>query len=158
MKSLDDVGGRHPEFRDRKPDLPPLPPPEPDPGPPRASLPRWLAWFFVGLGVVPFVIAALLAVRQSRLRTEEHFLGMLKIVLKQYQGDTGVLPPGDGQGSADLVRALRSPTPRGAPYLAFTSESTDAGGNLLVRSGALVRYRAPGLFGEFDLWIDSASR
>jgi hypothetical protein len=160
MKSLDDVGGRHPEFRDRKPDLPPLPPPEPEPppGPSRVPFPRLMAWFFVFLGLVAFVLSVSFAMRLARYRAEEQMLEMLNFAVKQYQVDYGVLPPGDGLGSAGLARALNSPGPRGAPYLDPGEGWTDAAGNLLIRGGALVRYRAPGIFGEFELWADPPPR
>jgi hypothetical protein len=82
-----------------------------------------------------------------------------------YYHDLGEFPPGDGIGTASLVRALRRMSPSGAPYLMFVEEMLTPGGDLRnpadPESGVLFYRnnrtgRAPGQAvhneGSFDVW------
>ena len=82
-----------------------------------------------------------------------------------YRGERGEFPPGDGIGSAGLVRALRMASRSGFPYMLFVKEMlTDVEDlrNPVAPHTAILYYRnnvecseAPGLHhnrGSFDLW------
>src|SRR5947209_17676658 len=47
-----------------------------------------------------------------------------------YFHDHGEFPPGDGIGSASLVRALRETSSSGSPYLTFVDDMLTPGGDL----------------------------
>ena len=87
-----------------------------------------------------------------------------------YYHERGEFPPGDGIGTASLVRALRQTSTSGSPYLTFVKEMVTSGGDLrnpvLPESGVLF-YRnnrtgcGPGQSvhneGSFDLWGQGAN-
>lgn len=156
MKSLDDVGGRHPEFRDRKPDLSPLPPVEPGPPPlpPRVPEYGWIAWLLLGAELLGLGIVILVVRTSDPVDATSAFLRQLRAATEQYGRDFGNLPDGDGEGSAGLRRALAFPGRRGVPYLAFGPSGADARGDLLTPERGRVHYRAPGRIGAYDLWVD----
>jgi hypothetical protein len=87
-----------------------------------------------------------------------------------YYHDHGEFPPGDGIGTADLVRALRQKSPSGEPYMSFVPEMLTTGGDLrnpVAPESAILFYRNnrissyPGQRlhnGQgFDLWGESAN-
>jgi hypothetical protein len=82
-----------------------------------------------------------------------------------YFHDRGEFPPGDGIGTASLVRGLRQTSSSGAPYLTFVEEMLTSGGDLRNPSEPELKVlfyrnnrtgRAPGQIvhneGSFDLW------
>lgn len=85
----------------------------------------------------------------------------------RYFYDHGEFPPGDGQGSAGLVRALRSGGRKGAPYMVFVPAMLTPRGDLrnpIFPEDGVVHYRcrtrpSEGTFvveQNFDLWCRSA--
>jgi hypothetical protein len=158
MKSIEDVGGRHPGFRDRRPHLPPLPPPEPEgpPGPPHSPLPVSALWATV-LAAVASVLIGVVWIRpgaeaHDRRARAEALLSFLAGAARQYRTDHGALPPGDGLGSAELRRALSGPGPRGNPYVVVSPEHVDEVGHFQAPGVGRIRYR-PLDSGDVDLWI-----
>lgn len=86
-----------------------------------------------------------------------------------YYHDHGEFPPGDGIGTAGLVRALQQTSSTGAPYMTFVPEMLTAGGDLrnpvdpqrlilFYRNSRTAVY--PGvrvhLGRSFDLWGEAA--
>lgn len=82
-----------------------------------------------------------------------------------YYHDKGEFPPGDGTGSAGLVRALGGPSRTGAPYLQFAPEMLTPDGDLrnpVAPRNCIVHYRRNPVTdridtvarnsGTFDLW------
>jgi len=82
-----------------------------------------------------------------------------------YFHEHGEFPPGDGTGSAGLVRALGRPSRTGAPYVQFSREMLTPDGDLrnpVAPRNCIIHYRrnpeAAGLdsvarnLGTFDLW------
>ncbi|HLY74247.1 MAG TPA: hypothetical protein VKU80_09025, partial [Planctomycetota bacterium] len=87
-----------------------------------------------------------------------------------YYHDHGEFPPGDGIGTAELVRALGQKSSSGDPYMMFVPEMLTSGGDLrnpVAPETAILFYRNnrtasyPGQRihnGQgFDLWGDSAN-
>ena len=162
MKSLSDLDEQHPEFRERRPD-PSQPPIPPSPGVARieTSIAR--------LGVVAggILIAALIAsvimlprvVRQSKDRHSQALLNMLVAASRHAVSRGEVLPPGNGSGTADLVRMLVSPAPGRPPLLILDPSQEDAGGNLVDGEGRSFRYRNPGPRSPdlFEIWTGDSS-
>ncbi|HLY09108.1 MAG TPA: hypothetical protein VKW04_07400 [Planctomycetota bacterium] len=87
-----------------------------------------------------------------------------------YYHDHGEFPPGDGIGTADLVRALRETSSTGEPYMTFVPQMLTAGGDLrnpvspeiavlFYRNNRLAAYPGQRVHNgrTFDLWGDSAN-
>jgi hypothetical protein len=87
-----------------------------------------------------------------------------------YYHDHGEFPPGDGIGTADLVRALQQKSSTGEAYMIFVPEMLTAGGDLrnpVAPESAILFYRnnrAASYPGQrvhnglgFDLWGASAN-
>ncbi len=87
-----------------------------------------------------------------------------------YYHDRGEFPPGDGIGTASLVRALRQTSTSGAPYLTVVEEMLTSGGDLRNPAEPETRVlfyrnnrtgRAAGQAvhneGSFDLWGEGAN-
>ncbi len=79
--------------------------------------------------------------------------------------ETGAFPPGDGTGSAELVRALSRPSKTGAPYVQFAPEMLTPDGDLrnpVAPRNCIIHYRwnpptdrldtVAHNLGTFDLW------
>jgi hypothetical protein len=86
-----------------------------------------------------------------------------------YYHESGEFPPGDGIGTADLVRALQQKSSSGEPFMTFVPGMLTAGGDLrnpVAPETAILFYRNnrtasyPGQRVHngrgFDLWGDSA--
>ena len=87
-----------------------------------------------------------------------------------YFHDHGEFPPGDGIGSAGLVRALRETSSTGGPYMTFVPEMLTAGGDLrnpVDPEREILFYRNSGTAAypgvrvhngrSFDLWGEAAN-
>jgi prepilin-type N-terminal cleavage/methylation domain-containing protein len=105
---------------------------------------------------------------------QEAMMGSLVETLHAYEHTTMTLPPGDGKGSRELIKALREPGAKKMPYLQIHDELLTPDGDLIniVHKDAeaplnIVHYRnnhgrRPGPDGigrpgistlrEFDLW------
>lgn len=73
----------------------------------------------------------------ARQGAAEHLIDNLDQAAKAYEFDHGVYPPGDGRGSAGLVRCLGSKGPKGIAYYEFTPE-------MLAPDGSVVNPVWPG--------------
>jgi len=67
----------------------------------------------------------------ARQGAAEHLIDNLTQAAMNYQFDHGVFPPGDGRGSADLVRCLGRAGPRGINYFEFSPDSLAADGSVI---------------------------
>jgi hypothetical protein len=154
MKSIDEIGGRNPEFRERRPELPPLPSVDVSgPDVPERRSNGWV-WVFPAGAVGGLVVVALVVMTAADgAGANGVFLQTLWQAAQRYRADYGVLPPGDGLGSSELRRALTVPGPRGVPYLVVTAGQVDAAGHLLDPGGRRVLYR-PRADGAPDLRVD----
>lgn len=87
-----------------------------------------------------------------------------------YYHDHGEYPPGDGIGTAGLVRALQEKAPDGEPYMTFPADMLTAGGDLrnpvdpdravlFYRNNRTAAYPGQRVHNgrSFDLWGDSAN-
>jgi len=87
-----------------------------------------------------------------------------------YYHDHGEFPPGDGIGSAGLVRALQQESSSGGPYMTFVPEMLTAGGDLrnpVDPERTILFYRNNGTAAypgvrvhhgrSFDLWGQAAN-
>jgi type II secretory pathway pseudopilin PulG len=121
--------------------------------------------------LIPVITHALCVARHG---ATEAFVDQVVQVLKAYELDHAVYPPGDGNGSRGLVKALSEPGPKGLPLLDVKEEFLTPDGDLRnpVHSDApppipLIHYRnnrgrRPGPDGvgrpgvstrnEYDLW------
>lgn len=147
MKSLRDVETRHPGFSERTPVLPPWPPVEPgepEPFPPRYSTSPAETSFVLALVVCAlFAFLMVFSFSITQEAAAEHLLESVATAAASYREDRGTAPPGDGRGSAELVRALRSPRPDGRPYLELRPDQLNAQGDI-VRGDAVLRYASNG--------------
>jgi prepilin-type N-terminal cleavage/methylation domain-containing protein len=78
--------------------------------------------------VIPVVVHAIKVGRQAAAETV-----MAQVVqsLSVYERDVMTLPPGDGVGSRELVKALRQPGAKGMPYLEIRDDMLSSNGDLL---------------------------
>jgi hypothetical protein len=94
----------------------------------------------------------------ARAGAAHALLVQLESAVKAYELDQGTFPPGDGMGTASLVRCLAKGRKPRCGYFEFPSEDLGLGGNLPdpVSSDKIVHYRCPGLHRpeSFDLWCE----
>lgn len=79
-----------------------------------------------------------------RQREGQRLVDQLTQAIWNYYHERGEFPPGDGIGSARLVRALRSPSRTGFPYMVFVKEMLDEVGdvrNPVAPERAILYYR-----------------
>lgn len=74
--------------------------------------------------------------RQRRQAEAQRLVDQVTQAAWNYYHERGVFPPGDGNGSALLVLALRSPSRSGGPYMVIVEE-------MLTRTGDLRNPVAP---------------
>ena len=66
--------------------------------------------------------------RSAYVAEAQQRIAVLELAIQAYAKDKGIEPPGDGQGSRDLLRALGEAGPKHAPYyLPRADELTPAG-------------------------------
>jgi hypothetical protein len=68
--------------------------------------------------------------RKRRQAQAQRLVDQLAQATWNYFHDHGQFPPGDGEGTASLVRALRSLSKTGAPYMVFVEEMLTPWGDL----------------------------
>lgn len=84
--------------------------------------------------VIIGLLAALLipvvghAMCQGRQGAAQHLVSQLALACTAYGLDSGVHPPGDGRGSAEMVACLRKPGPRGQAYVQLHPDQVNADG------------------------------
>lgn len=96
----------------------------------------------------------------ARAGTASSLLSQLEQATKAYELDFAGFPPGDGSGTAELMRCLtRSRKPKGA-YFEFSREELTSKGDVRnpVDPDKVIHYRCPGLHrpASFDLWCEDA--
>ena len=75
---------------------------------------------------------ALTAARQSAYVVEaQHRIAVVELAIHAYAKDRGIEPPGDGQGSRELLRALGEAGPRNVPYFLPREDEVTAAGDLV---------------------------
>jgi len=126
-----------------------------------------LVLFTVGVmtfGSAAAVIVAPPTPRGARLRRQaeaQRLIDLLAQATWDYFHERGEFPPGDGRGSAGLVRALGGRAASGLPFLIISDEMLTAQGDLKnpVDPGAVLHYRNNRQGGgrghnatSFDLW------
>jgi hypothetical protein len=100
-----------------------------------------------------------------RLRMARRLVDQVAQETWNYYHERGEFPPGDGTGSAALVRALSLPSKTGAPYVQFAPEMLTRDGDLrnpVAPRNCIVHYRrnpeterldsVARNSGTFDLW------
>ena len=68
--------------------------------------------------------------RKRRQAEAQRLIDRLTQATWNYFHERGELPPGDGFGTAPLVRALRMPSQSGGPYMVFVEEMLTPWGDL----------------------------
>src|SRR5438270_13448225 len=66
--------------------------------------------------LIPVLMQAINVARQAK---QEVAMSSLVDALTAYEQTTMKLPPGDGRGSREMVKALREPGPKKLPHLEF---------------------------------------
>lgn len=103
--------------------------------------------------------------RRRRREEAQRLVDQLTQATWNYYHERGEFPSGDGTGSYDLVRALRSPSKSGAPYMVIVEDMLNVCGDLrnpVVPQAMVLCYRnnresvAASFIGHnvqgFDLW------
>lgn len=75
--------------------------------------------------LLPAIVKAICSAKQG---TAESLIDNLSQAAKAYEFDYAVYPPGDGNGSADLVYRLKQPGPKKLAYYEFTQDMLDPAG------------------------------
>jgi prepilin-type N-terminal cleavage/methylation domain-containing protein len=78
--------------------------------------------------VIPIILHALKVGRQA---AAEALMANLVQSIALYEQTHMTLPPGDGSGSRELVKALRAPGPKGLPTMDFKDDMLSPEGDLL---------------------------
>jgi len=78
--------------------------------------------------VIPVVLHVLAVARHG---IAEELASQVVTSLKAYELDHAVYPPGDGNGSRTLVKALREPGPKNLPLLDLKDDQLTPGGDLI---------------------------
>jgi prepilin-type N-terminal cleavage/methylation domain-containing protein len=128
------------------------------------------------IGILSAILLPVLihAINVARQAGQEATMNSVVETLHAYEQTTMKLPPGDGKGSRDMVKALREPGPKKMPYMQIHEDMLTPEGDLIniVHKDAeapinVVHYRnnrgrKPGADGvgrpgisasrDFDLW------